>query len=193
MISDRFLNRVLILNADYQPLSILPLSTVHWQEAIKLVVTNDAYILEKIDDVYIRSEKLRIEFPSVILLRKYVKEKHKILKLTKSNIFIRDFYTCCFCNKFLFYEKEKITIDHIIPKSKGGKSTWQNLVSSCERCNNLKGNKIIYPEIKPAKPSYMELVNKRKQLPIFIDHHTWKKYFYDWDENNILIKNNVEY
>lgn len=187
MNDNRFLRKIMVLNSDYQPLSLLPLSTVSWQEAIKMVVANDARIEDKIDDLYIRSEKIKFNFPAVIILNRYIKNRHKI-KLSRSNIFARDGYTCCFCKKFLFYEREKLTIDHIIPKSKGGKSVWENLVSSCIECNNKKGNKIIYPEKKPKKPTFQELLEQITQMPIYIDHYSWKKYLYYWPENHIILK-----
>lgn len=192
MIDSRWSRRVLVLNSDYQPLSIIPLATVNWQEAIKLVIANNAKISDHLENLYIRSEKLKINYPSVIILNKFVKNKYKV-KLSKTNIFIRDNYSCCFCKNFLFYEKDKLTIDHIIPKSKGGKSSWDNLVSSCVKCNNDKGNKIIYPDILPSKPSYSELIKKRTQLPIYIDHDSWKKYLYNWNEENIIVKKNFIY
>ncbi len=187
MNDNRFFKKILVLNSDYQPLSLLPLSTISWQEAIKMIITNDAKVSDQIDDLYIRSEKLKFNFPTVIILNKYVNNKYKI-KLSKSNIFLRDNYTCCFCNKFLFYEKEKLTVDHIIPKSKGGKNVWENLISSCNTCNNNKGNKIIYPKIMPKKPSFHELLDKITQIPIYIEHHSWKKYLYNWKESHIILR-----
>lgn len=186
MVSDRFTKNVLVLNSDFQPLTFIPLSTTKWEEAIKMVLMNDATILEYIDNVYIRSEKIRIHFPTVIILNKFIKYKQKV-KLTRTNIFIRDLYTCCFCNKYMFFERENLTVDHIIPRSKGGKSCWENLVSSCKDCNTIKGDMIIIPRKIPKEPSYSELVYKRKNLPVFIDHESWRKYLiYSWEENKIL-------
>jgi len=185
--------KTLLLNKDYTPVSIIPLSVLSWKECIKLTFMNDVEILEIYEDVFIRSPSVSINLPSTVILKKYFNIRQNRLKVefNKRNILIRDLMTCQYCGKkFLenpFEKNNYLTIDHIVPKSKGGKSEWTNVVVSCKMCNNLKSNKIIYPKIIPKKPSYYELVEKRKHLPIKISNKSWKNYIQSFWKNDDLI------
>ena len=88
---------------------------------------------------------------------------------------IRDLYTCQYCNTP--YTKHNLTLDHVVPLSKGGKTSWTNIVAACGPCNTRKGNKTSMKPLKiPYAPNYYELVNKRKQLEMHIAHPSWKAY-----------------
>ena len=122
----------LILNGNGKPLSYFPLSAVDWKTAIKLVFTRNVIIIKEHEDWTVRSPSLEIKIPSIVMLRKYHKFTKKV-KFSRSNVFLRDMFTCKYCNDV--FEKKDLTIDHIIPKSKGGETVWENVTTSCKACN----------------------------------------------------------
>jgi 5-methylcytosine-specific restriction endonuclease McrA len=97
------------------------------------------------------------------------------IRFSKSNVFLRDNYTCAYCGDLL--EKKECTLDHVLPTSHGGKTTFENCVTACGPCNAGKGNnKKIKPKFKPHKPDFYELVNKRKRMPFQVRHEAWRDY-----------------
>jgi 5-methylcytosine-specific restriction endonuclease McrA len=164
----------LLLNSDAQPVTWLPLSTLNWQESIRYLVLEKARALEWHDHWIVRSARWETAVPSVMMLIDYMKPKTTI-RFNKSNVFLRDQYTCAYCEKKL--EKSGCTIDHILPISHGGKTNFENTVTACGPCNSKKGNnKKIVPKIKPHKPDIWELVNKRKKFPFQVRYEVWKEY-----------------
>lgn len=165
---------VLVLNADAQPVSYLPLSAVQWKEAITYMWLDKCNVLEWYDDWVVRSSSWETRVPAVIILKEY-QRRRRMPRLSKTNLYIRDLYTCQYCNTP--YSKQNLTIDHVQPISKGGKTTWDNIVAACNPCNSRKGNKTnIYPKTKPYQPDYYELVAKRKELRFDLRHPSWKGY-----------------
>lgn len=164
----------LVLNADGTPVSLLPVSTINWQEAIKYLVLDKCHVLEWHDDWIVRSATWETSVPSVIMLRDYMKSK-TVVRFSKSNVFLRDLYTCVYCETKL--EKRACTLDHVLPISHGGKTAFNNTVTSCGPCNSKKGNDHrVRPRFKPYKPDFYELVNKRKRFPFNIRHGSWLGY-----------------
>lgn len=164
----------LVLNADGAPISLLPVSTVIWQEAIKYLVLDKCHVLEWHEDWIVRSANWETLVPSVILLKEYMKSKTTV-RFSKSNVFLRDLYTCVYCDFKL--QKRECTLDHVLPISHGGKTTFNNTVTSCSACNSKKGNDHrIRPKFKPYKPDFYELVNKRKRFPFNVRHENWLGY-----------------
>ena len=126
------MNSVLILNADYSPLQIAPLSTISWKEAVKLVWLDQVEVLEYYDDWFVHSPSVTLQVPSVIVTKTYVKTSRGV-KFNKTNLCIRDEYTCQYCiQKF---DSKSLTIDHVLPRSHGGKTNWQNVCCACGPCN----------------------------------------------------------
>jgi 5-methylcytosine-specific restriction endonuclease McrA len=165
---------VLLLNANAQPISYLPLSTIAWKEAILYMYHQKCSVLEWYDDWLVRSPTWETKVPAVIMLKDFVKQKTQV-RFSKYNVFLRDQYTCLYCDKPV--QHNSATLDHVIPLSKGGKTNFLNIVTSCESCNSLKGNKTtMKPRYSPYQPGYWELVRKRKQLPYNIRHPSW----YQW-------------
>lgn len=165
---------VLVLNADAQPVSYLPLSAVQWKEAITYMWLDKCNVLEWYDDWVVRSSSWETRVPAVIILKEY-QRRRRMPRLSKTNLYIRDLYTCQYCNTP--YSKQNLTIDHVQPISKGGKTTWDNIVAACNPCNSRKGNKTnIHPKTKPYQPDYYELVAKRKELRFDLRHPSWKGY-----------------
>ena len=150
--------KVLALNADFMPLNLVPLSTITWQKAFKLIVEGIAVPVKFYENEYVRTPNDKYPVPSVIIMKDY-KHFNKHAKWSKFNIKLRDNFTCQYCGKK--FSHRSLTIDHVFPKSKGGVHSWKNSVSACKPCNQKKkDHKNIKPKVKPYHPSYFELAKK---------------------------------
>lgn len=167
------MSNCLLLNQNYQPISVLPLSVVSWQHAIKLYFLDRVSILETYDNWVVRSEKLEIAVPSVCVTKEYFNYK-KSVKFSRSNLYLRDLYTCQYCDEV--FDHRELTIDHVIPRAAGGKTNFENTVASCKPCNHKKGSKIVKPLRKPFKPDYYSLVNQWKNRPVQVPDRSWYQY-----------------
>lgn len=167
------MEQTLILNSDFNPISILPLSVIDWQHAIKLYFLDRVSILEHYPDRVIRSEKLEIGIPSVVMTREYFNFK-KNVKFSRHNLFLRDLYVCQYCSDT--FREDDLTIDHVIPRVAGGKTTWDNCTTACKDCNSRKGHKLQKPLRMPFKPDYYSLVKQWKSRPFHVQHESWAKY-----------------
>lgn len=143
-------NRVLVLNFDYSPLSVCTA-----QRAFLLVFLQKAEMLADYKECLLHTVDDSFPLPAVIRLKRYVVVPYKGVLLSRQNIFKRDAYTCQYCGT-----QKELTLDHVVPRSKNGKSSWTNLVTACKRCNARKGN--YTPEAaglrlqkKPERPSYL--------------------------------------
>jgi len=162
----------LLLNADGNPLSVAPLSTLTWQESIKLVWLDRINVLEWHEDWQVHSPNITMTVPSVIMTREFVKQRVNT-SFNRSNVYLRDNYICQYCKQMFSYKD--LTLDHVIPKSKGGKTEWSNIVSACRKCNNDKASHThIKPFKQPRKPDFLQLVNGVNT--VHIDHEIWLKY-----------------
>ena len=171
----------LVLNADYRPLSYFPLSLWPWQDAVK------AAFLERVDivseyDRTVRSPSHEIRLPSVIALKEYVPLARRPA-FTRFNVFLRDRFSCQYCQGRL--PVEDLTFDHVIPRSRGGRTTWDNVVTACSTCNLAKGNRLpaecrMHPRVKPAQPSPAQLHAAGRSFPPRFLHESWRDYLY-WD------------
>ncbi len=171
----------LVLNADFRPLSYFPLSLWPWQEAIKAVFLNRVNVLAEYDRV-VRSPSCSIRLPSVISLKEYVPPA-KRPAFTRFNVFLRDRFDCQYCgNRFV---PEELTFDHVIPRSRGGQTTWQNVVTACSSCNLRKGNRLPHESrlqlrVKPYQPTVHQLQENGRAFPPNYLHESWSDYLY-WD------------
>lgn len=164
----------LLLNSDAQPVSWLPLSVITWQDAIKYMVLEKARVLEYYDNWVIHSASWETQVPAVMMLTEYMKPK-RYVRFSKNNVFLRDGYNCQYCGTKLHLKD--CTLDHVLPLSHGGKSTFENSTTACSPCNAKKGaNKKIKPKTLPHKPDYWELVAKRKSQNYQIRHESWEAY-----------------
>lgn len=164
----------LLLNADAQPVSLLPLSIVDWQEAIRYLVLDKVRVMEWHDDWVVRSARWSTRVPAVIMLKEYQKPKSS-MRLSKRNIFLRDGYTCQYCG--VQCNDVTATLDHVLPSSLGGKTTWDNCTTACKTCNYKKGATTkMKPKIMPYKPDFWELVGKRKARGFHLHHPSWANY-----------------
>ena len=171
-------NPALVLNADYRPLSYFPLSTWHWQDTVKAVFLDRVNVLSEYDRV-VRSPGFEMSLPSVIALRNYV-QPAKYPAFTRFNLFLRDRFSCQYCSA-----GDDLTFDHILPRSKGGRTTWENVTTACAPCNLRKGGRTpressMHPQIKPARPTVFELHDHGRAFPPNFLHESWRDFLY-WD------------
>jgi len=161
----------LLLNSDTSPVSMLPLSAISWQDAIKYMVLDKVSVLEWHEDWIVRSANWSTPVPAIIMLKEYYKKKGYV-RFSKYNVFLRDEFRCQYCGDHV--EKRAATLDHVLPVSHGGRTIWENCTTACAKCNSSKGNnKKITPKIKPYKPSYWELVEKRRKQSFVLQHPSW--------------------
>jgi len=174
----------LVLNADFQPLSYLPLSLWPWTEVMKAVCLDRVRVIATYDDVAIRSPQRVYKLPSVVVLNEYQKNHKRRPAFSRYNVFLRDKFCCQYCNKQ--FRSQDLTFDHVVPKCKGGKLVWENVVTACIDCNNKKGSKLLkdLPDMKlyrmPIIPTHQELQNNAKVFPLKHLHESWLDYIY-WD------------
>ena len=170
----------LVLNADFRPLSYFPLSLWSWQDALKAVFLDRVDVVAKYETV-VRSPTFEMQLPSVVSLKTYVKHSRSPA-FTRFNVFLRDKFTCQYCGNT---DRDLLTFDHVIPRSKGGRTTWTNIVAACSPCNLRKGGRMpkeakMYPAVKAARPSMFELNERGRAFPPHYLHDSWQDFLY-WD------------
>lgn len=151
----------LALNASFEPLTIIPA-----RRAIRLVLDQKAEILEVDEAQAFRTPRTELPFPTVIRLVRFVQVPRRFRRhVTNTFLFARDEYTCQYCGRHRGELKGRqfLTRDHILPLSRGGDNSWQNLVSSCSPCNNRKGDRLPVEAglrllTEPREPNYVRLV-----------------------------------
>lgn len=165
----------LVLNADGLPVSVLPLSTISWQEAIKYMVLEKADVLLFHENWIVHSAIWETQVPSVIMLREYMKAKTSV-RFSRGNVWLRDNGECQYCGDSI--TRKEATLDHVLPSSKGGLTSWENTVTACSPCNSSKGSetKGWKPRIRPYKPDFYELVNKRKRQGFDVRYKDWLQF-----------------
>lgn len=171
----------LVLNADFRPLSYFPLSVWPWQEAVKAVFLGRVNIVSEYDRL-VHSPTLTMRLPSVVSLKEYIPAARRPA-FTRFNVFLRDRFTCQYCG--LRSPAEGLTFDHVIPKSRGGKTTWSNVVAACEPCNLGKGGMMpaeahMFPRSRPRQPTTHELQENGRAYPPNYLHESWRDFLY-WD------------
>lgn len=172
----------LLLNQDGQPLCVVPPSTIPWQTAIKAVFMDKVVVVKNHDDWYVRSQKLTMPVPSIVMIKKYVKNKSRV-SFNRKNLFMRDNYTCQYCGEH--FDTKDLTIDHVVPKSLGGTISWSNAVTCCKTCNYVKGAELIDPLTRPREPAYWDLVrNSRHRNHYNLRDPAWAEYL-GWDLSQI--------
>jgi 5-methylcytosine-specific restriction endonuclease McrA len=155
---------VLVLNANFEPLNVCTT-----RRAIGLMY-NDKAMLVQNGRGYIQSVSNKFQAPSVIRLSNMIKRPRPIVKLSKAEIFRRDNYICQYCGK----KTTNLTIDHVIPRSKGGEHAWENLVAACPGCNHKKGG-------RTAHQANMDLL-KQPKAPSATALYIFGRYLQQYEE-----------
>ncbi|HYU60851.1 MAG TPA: HNH endonuclease [Solirubrobacterales bacterium] len=161
--------RVLVLNATYEPINVCTV-----RRATVLVLKSKAEVLER-GKGRLRSERLALDRPVVIRLITYVRVPrgaHR-RKITRKAVLARDSWTCQYCGQ----SKPGLTVDHVIPRSRGGESIWENIVAACASCNRRKGNRLpkeasMHPRRRPKAPGPLVFIRiSSPRIPV-----TWERY-----------------
>lgn len=168
----------LVLNADYSPIG-----AISWQKAITLFFSGKVEVIDNYDRD-IRSTSITIKMPAVVRLLKYVKHLKASLRFNKHNVYIRDNGRCQYCDQEI--SKSQATYDHVIPKSRGGKTNWSNIVIACSLCNRRKDCKTLEESgmtlrKAPVKPSNLPM-NVSFQMQFAVGNkfpNKWKTWFID--------------
>ncbi len=168
----------LVLNADYRPLSYYPLSLWPWQDAMKAVFMDRVSIVAEYDAV-VRSQRQEFRIPSVVVLKDYLRPQKRVA-FTRFNLFLRDEFCCQYCGS-----KGDLTFDHVMPRSRGGVTSWENVVAACSPCNLRKGAKTLkqsglHLSRAPRMPSAEEMQSHGRRFPPNHLHQSWMDYLY-WD------------
>ncbi len=168
----------LVLNADFRPLSYYPLSLWPWQEAIKAAFLDRVMIVAEYDEV-VRSQRSAIRIPSVVVLKEFVKPQKRVA-FTRFNLFLRDEFCCQYCGS-----RGDLTFDHVLPRSRGGVTSWENVVAACSPCNLRKANKLLSQSgltlrRPPAPPTADDMQKAGRRFPPNYLHDSWADYLY-WD------------
>jgi len=174
-------NDVLVLNFTYEALNITT-----FQRAVKLIFSGKAEIVHDLDRV-LTSARWELRMPSIIRMLYYIRRPMQKVALTKKNVLLRDDYTCQYCG---LRGERMMTVDHVVPRSRGGPSTWENLVCACMRCNNRKNNRSpqdanMSLKRRPKTPKYIPWIQIRRNT--FPDE--WHKFLFLY---NVSIETKLE-
>lgn len=166
------MSQVLVLNATYEPLNVVSV-----RRAVVLLLKEKAQVVEAAE-AWLRSESLAVPIPLVIRLVYYVRiPRNFSLPLSRRTVLARDHYTCQYCG--IQMAKAHLTIDHVLPRSRGGETNWENVTTACGPCNRRKGNRTPdearMPLVRqPRRPRYLALtLLEGMRAP-----QVWNKYMY---------------
>ena len=170
-------SRVLVLNASFEPINVCTA-----RRAVVLILKGVANAEESSAD-WLHSSRFSMPMPSVIRLIEYIHIPFERRSLSRKNILLRDHSTCQYCGTQ--YPPSELTLDHVLPRSRGGESAWDNLVACCKRCNHRKGN-------RTPEESGMHLLRRPRGFSLHVNRQimrylgradeTWRKYlFYESD------------
>ncbi len=146
--------KVLILNQNYEPMSV-----INVRKAIVLLYLGKVELVAAADGKQVRSVTVTMPFPSIVRLSVYVRVPYKRIILSRKNILRRDGHRCQFCGR----SDLPLTVDHVVPVSRGGEDTWENLVCACVDCNNRKGDRTpeeagMLLRRKPMRPNHVTFI-----------------------------------
>ena len=164
---------VLVLNATYEPINVTAV-----RRALVLILKGAA-TAEEDDGSFIHAARFAIRIPSVIRLLEFRRIPYQTRALSRKNLLLRDRYTCQFCGRLL--PAHELTLDHVIPRSRGGHTDWDNLVACCHKCNNLKGDRL--PEeaglklLRPPRPFTLHTSRQIMRMMGRSDER-WRKYLF---------------
>jgi 5-methylcytosine-specific restriction endonuclease McrA len=163
----------LVLNANYEVMKV-----VNWTDAIVSVFLDKVDVIEEYDE-YIKTPNLKIKKPAVVRYKNLIRKKHSPLRFSRNNIYARDNYTCIYCGDIPTHKR--LTVDHVLPRSRGGISSWYNCVACCITCNIKKADRtpkeagfVLLNEPKPPTQPQAFILMLRQKVKIIPD--IWKNY-----------------
>jgi 5-methylcytosine-specific restriction endonuclease McrA len=167
-------SRVLVLNASFEPINVCTA-----RRAVVLILKGIAYVEESAKNKWIHSSRYSMPLPSVIRLVEYIHIPFERKSLSRKNILMRDNYTCQYCGRV--FPPQELTLDHIVPRSRNGDSSWDNLVTCCRACNNRKSDQS--PEAAGMRllkrpQAYNLHVNRQIIRYIGRSDEAWRKYLF---------------
>lgn len=168
---------VLVLNQSYEPLNVCNL-----KRALVLLDRGKAEVLEHAEGL-LRSASQVFRRPSVIRLIYMIRRPRPTARLCRKEVFVRDGYTCQYCGM----RGRDLTLDHVIPRHRGGKHTWENLVSACRACNHRKGGKTLeQARMQLARPPFQPKVSTYYLLHRYLaSFQEWRKFVPEWESQTI--------
>lgn len=173
--------QTLVLNADYRPLSRFPLSAWPWRDAVTALILKRVRLVAEYDQV-IHSPRLAMRVPSVVALNRF-QVIEGFPAFTRYNIYCRDGWICQYCG--LRFPSSDLTFDHVIPRSRGGRTTWENVVAACGPCNLRKANRTpaeagMGLRKTPRRPTRQQLAFAAVPHRHETMHASWVDFLY-WD------------
>lgn len=164
----------LLLNATFEPLKVIT-----WQRAVTLMFLGKVEVIEEYEDEEISSVSFTIKMPSVVRLLRLIRPRSRRVKFSRLNVFLRDRNTCQYCGTT--QPTNELTYDHIVPRSRGGRTEWENIVTACVACNRQKGGRTPAEAgmrllAKPSRPTYLpelKVTITFKRTP-----ESWRDYLY---------------
>lgn len=166
----------LILTADYRPKSLLPLSTIPWQESFRLFFLKKITVLDWYSHV-VHTATTEYRIPALAAVKRFSYAKSdKSVRFTRQNIFLRDSHRCAYCGEV--FVTHELTVDHLIPTSKGGKNNFFNTITACRACNSAKGDSVGVwkPLWEPFNPDYKSLIARKQIIAHQIKHASWEPF-----------------
>ena len=169
------MDHTLLLNATYEPLKV-----VDWRKAITLSCQGKVEVIA-VYDREVHSVSLTLKLPSVIRLLRYItiKRHFNLVPFSRANIYVRDDHTCQYCGRML--PVDTLTLDHVVPVRYGGRKDWENIATSCVRCNRRKGGRtpaeagmsLIHSPRRPVRPTTVRIAVGLREAP-----ESWRDYLY---------------
>jgi len=167
------MEQVLLLNISYEPLKV-----INWKKAINMLCLGKVEVIEEYNQE-VHSVSFKIKIPSVVRLLNIVKRDKSPVKFSRQNIYARDRYKCQYCG--IRFPTEELTYDHVLPKSRGGRTEWENIVTCCMECNRKKGGRMPHEASmalirRPVQPDWVSSIRITigfKEVP-----QSWRDYLY---------------
>jgi len=173
----------LLLNTSGLPITTFPISVIDYRRAIKLYFLEKVTVLDWYEDWDISSPSFSMKVPATIMTKKYYNNTSKV-SFSRFNVHLRDSFKCQYCGTQDKYND--LTMDHILPRSQGGKATWKNIVTACKPCNTKKNDTIWKPKSKPREPNSYQLAALRSRLPFYVKHESWLDYLPNGEFNETV-------
>ena len=170
------MDRVLLLNQSYEPISV-----IGWQKAVRLLMLEKVEVIKEYEN-QLRSKYLTLRMPAVVRLLSAFRRPRKRVKFNRTNILARDRWKCQYCGQQ--FNMKELTYDHVVPRSRGGTTCWENIVTCCIFCNAKKGNKTpqeanLKLKKRPTRPDWVPIFSislAKKTIP-----EVWKDFCF-WED-----------